>query len=168
MTEQAYSRIPLRRTDGSVRAYAVVDPEDFEQFGSFRWCLTGGYAVRSVWRDGKPFGLILHREILGLSRGDGHIVDHINRDKLDNRKVNLRVLTPEASLQNTSSRARSSSRYRGVRRSRSGRWEARAQMDKKFHYIGTFDLEIDAAKASARWRRDNMPFAVEDHPELLD
>lgn len=42
-------------------------------------------------KDGKQTSL--HRMVMGLTRGDGKHVDHINGDKLDNRRCNLRIIT---------------------------------------------------------------------------
>jgi len=167
MTESAYRRIPLHRADGSVSSYALVDPEDFDKFGSMAWHEgTIGYVTSSVVRGGRRMLVTLHREVMGLDRGDKELVDHINRNKLDNRRSNLRIVNPVVSLQNTSSRKGSKSRFRGVYRYR-GKWVAAAQLNKKSYHIGTFEDELDAGKAAARWRNEHMPFSNED-PELLN
>ncbi|GAH21431.1 unnamed protein product, partial [marine sediment metagenome] len=50
-------------------------------------------AVRGIRRGGKNIQIPMHRQILGLKPGDGKIVDHINRNPLDNRRVNLRIVS---------------------------------------------------------------------------
>lgn len=60
-----------------------------------RWYLDAtGYA-----RGGRS-DVRLHRAVLGLTPGDGLVVDHWSGDKLDNRRSNLRVVTQAANCQN--------------------------------------------------------------------
>lgn len=82
---------------------------------------------------GAPFG---HKEI-----------DHINGDRLDNRKENLRFCTRVQNEMNKPTSRLSSSGYKGVYRSRSGAWLARIQLKKKKIHLGTFDNKVDAARA---------------------
>ena len=81
-------RIPLiDGRDGSVVGHTLIDDAD-ARLADFTWRLgRTGYAVR--WRDGGT--IYLHREVLGLERGDGLEADHVNRDRLDNRRANLRA-----------------------------------------------------------------------------
>lgn len=90
--------IPLRARDGTVRAHAQVDDLDYQRLGSLRWSLHPlGYAVRRERRDERPRGgrrglVYLHREILKLDRRSPLAVDHVNRDRLDCRRENLRAI----------------------------------------------------------------------------
>lgn len=91
----------------------------------------------------------MHREILKVA--EGMLVDHINRDGLDNRKANLR---PATIAQNNRNRGmwskRKSSKYKGVNRTRQGRWSAGIKANGKSRYLGTFADEIEAAKTYDR------------------
>jgi hypothetical protein len=144
----AFRRIPL--TQGK---YAIVDPEDYERLARYKWHLNRGgqtfYAVRSVWVSGekKLKGQRMHREILKVE--DGLFVDHINRDGLDNRKVNLRAVTAmHNSWNNRKSRRKCWSRYKGVTlNKRQKKWVAQIQADGKIKFLGCFDDEIAAARA---------------------
>ena len=85
-------RIPLRARDGSVRAWAVVSPEDAD-LANKKWSLgAGGYAVRSQYVPGGPqLNFRLHRVVLErMGHGGAPMCDHINRDRLDSRRENLR------------------------------------------------------------------------------
>lgn len=90
--------IPLRARDGTVRAHAQVDDQDYQRLGSLRWSLHPlGYAVRRERRSERPGGgrrglVYLHREVLNVGRGEKKSVDHKNRDGLDCRRENLRLL----------------------------------------------------------------------------
>lgn len=90
----------------------------------------------------------MHRVILGLADDDPRRVDHGNRDKLDNRRANLRIATPE---QNGANRTKFrsgefSSAYKGVCRYR-GRWQAVIRVDGRLRRLGFFDDEGEAARA---------------------
>ena len=57
---------------------------------------------------------LLHRELLGLTKGDGVVVDHRNGDRLDNRRRNLYLTTRAKNAQNLEARDTTKSRMRGV------------------------------------------------------
>ena len=65
----------------------LVDREDFTKLSKFKWCLTNGYPSRrqniSV---NKSKIVYMHRIVMNTP--EGMITDHINGDKLDNRKKN--------------------------------------------------------------------------------
>ena len=67
---------------------AIVDNEDYEGLMSYKWCSVNGYAVRGKKIGGKVKLYFMHREI--LKPRDNEVVDHINGNKSDNRKANLR------------------------------------------------------------------------------
>lgn len=150
--------IPLYDNDGEVRAYALVD-DDMERFLSvWNWRLSpNGYAVRdSTRRSGKRM-IRMHRVIVGLDHGDEIETDHINRDRLDNRRENLRLVTRAQNTQNVPARKG----YRGVTQHTSGRWIARGSVNRKQVHIGVFDTELEAARAAEQWRSENMPHSIE-------
>lgn len=108
-----------------------VDPEDLDIVGNYTWRVDRmGYAVRSGWdktgqhhrsgceapQKGKGKIFKLHRLIAekhGIA-SPGEFVDHINRVKLDNRKINLRRVTPKQNAMNKGSSGRNKSGTRGV------------------------------------------------------
>jgi hypothetical protein len=94
-----------------------------------------GYAIAKS--GGKIFAM--HRLIIGAK--PGQIVDHINRDRLDNRLENLRIVDASLNALNRGARG-SSSKYKGVAKHKNG-WQV--CVNKK--YIGLFRSEQDAAKA---------------------
>lgn len=154
--------VPIHGRSG-VRAHAIVDDEDFEFVGSLRWNLaTRGYAQREQTIDGRPYLVLMHRMILGLRFGDGRESDHVNRNRLDNRRSNLRVVTRAQNAQNKTG-GWGSSRERGVYWDRQvGRWGACVGLNGKSNHIGHFDSEIDAAIAASDFRRKHLPYSNEE------
>lgn len=155
--------IPLLAKDGSIRGYAKVDAQDFDWLSQWTWRLAStGYAERGV-RDGGGYRKVqMHREVVG-SEAEGLQVDHINRDRADNRRSNLRVVTPAQQAQNQTPRARRSA-YRGVTEIRQGsywRWVARVQVGGQRRYLGVFTTEQAARDACVAARRELMPYAVD-------
>lgn len=158
-------QIPLRRRDGTVRAYALVDDSDFEGVSRYRWHLANGYVARDAPRPHRV-KILLHRELLGLAADDHREVDHRDRNPLNCCRSNLRVATRSLNGQNLPAQRDARSRFRGVTWDRKlGRWRAQVMLRRRNHFLGTFDSETDAAWAAQAFRDEHMPFALPD-PEL--
>jgi len=128
---------------------ALVDDEDYAELSKRKWCATrwyhSFYAVRHL---NKKSILPMHRAIMGLSLGDGKMIDHINRDTLDNRKRNLRVVTPSLNEYNKKKQSNNSSGYRGITWDKNrNKWQARVGIKGKLVFCGRFDNKIEAALA---------------------
>lgn len=155
-------RIPLRARGGEIRAYAVVDDADFDWLNRWPWHLDSGYAARMELRDGKRRPVRMHRQILGLGPGDKRQGDHINRDRLDHRRANLRVCTrgDADNRQNVGLYSTNTSGYRGVGWDKSrNKWMAYGHIDDKMHNLGRYDTAESAAEVAAAFRREHMPFS---------
>lgn len=161
----------------------MVDDEDYEFLNEFSWKYSKykkdrtGYAVRFEYikgtsskscKYGKKRRIQMHREILGLKKGDGKLTDHKNHNGLDNQKHNLRVCTHKENSKNKLSYKNSTSKYVGVcfikqniakkYTTKEGNekiypakeyfyWRATIENNGKRELIGNFKNEIDAAKA---------------------
>jgi HNH endonuclease len=101
-------RVPLWGRGGVLRGWALVDPDDGPTVLAHRWFLdTGGYAVANVRVDGGARTRPMYR--LLIAPPSGLDTDHRNRDKLDNRRINLRAVTHAENMMNvgpTAARAR--------------------------------------------------------------
>lgn len=138
--------IPL--TKGKV---ALVDDDDFAAFGEFSWSYSSaGYAVRSVYPESfrRPKTETLHRVI--MSAPPGLVVDHINGDRLDNRRENMRVCTIAQNCRNSRGRANRIEPYKGISRLSSGRWKATVFCDGTGYYLGVYDTPEEAGRAYDR------------------
>jgi hypothetical protein len=125
----------------------IVDDEDFDELSKYKWhCSSYGYAIRIIRIGLKRKTIWMHRLIVGTP--DGMDTDHINGNRLDNRRTNLRVCTTTQNVRNATKRENTSSRFKGVYWcKRVSKWMARVSLNSKGIYLGYFDDEIDAAKA---------------------
>jgi hypothetical protein len=126
---------------------AIVDDEDYELLNSHKWHYTiRGYARRHIPSpDGRGQKTIyMHRLIVNIP--EGKEVDHVNRDKLDNRKSNLRICTHSENQMNVKAKSNNSSGYKGVHwSSKYKKWIATIYKNGKQIYIGNFcDAETAA------------------------
>jgi len=151
---------PLRGRGNIIRGWALVDVEDWRLVAGYRWSLAGkGYAARYPAHGSTVY---LHREVLGLLPGHPLQGDHINGDKLDNRRSNLRPATPSLNRQNGHKWPGGTSTHRGVSWDRSrGLWRAQVGVERRYVYVEWFDDELEAARAVADARRRLQPGSPE-------
>lgn len=144
---------------GRHHGLALVDAEDHEAVTARAWYLhPGGYAYRTSRVGGRSYRLYLHRWLLGLERGDKRQVDHVNGNKLDNRRENLRLATPSQNSQNMA-RAPGPSGHRNVYWHRSGNWRVQVCVAGKRVSGGYFKELDEAVVAAGVLRQRLMPFA---------
>lgn len=132
---------------------AFVDDEDRERLSRCLWHInSGGYAVRHTSRRlGKPGVVLMHREIVEYAMGEpipeGCEVDHVDLDRLNNRRDNLRLVTRSQNQMNRRSYRGSASQYKGVSwHKKYGKWQVRAQANGKSVFLGYFADETEAAR----------------------
>jgi hypothetical protein len=100
----------------------IVDDLDVNLINSVNWwyCKTTGYVLTKVGSGRKNRKtMALHRFILGDPNCSA--IDHINRNKLDNRRSNLREVTDSENCKNKTKRKNTHSKYKGVSKNR-GKW----------------------------------------------
>lgn len=132
-----------------------VDDEDIELLKGINWYVNKkGYVVG--WCTVKKRIFRIHRVIMKVQNNTIPIIDHIDRNKLNNQKSNLRFCTHSENLKNQS--ASGKSKYLGVsirtakRKNKLGQINeyeyivAQIVIDGKLKYLGSFKNEIDAAK----------------------
>ncbi|MBI5119293.1 HNH endonuclease [Candidatus Poribacteria bacterium] len=127
--------IGLYNMSGKLVSRTVIDAEDLPKVHGRKWGLGGDGYPRTGAKGPK-----LHQVILGC-RG----VDHIDGDKLNNRKANLRPCNQTQNLANARV-GRNTSGLRGVSRQKNA-WVAQISASGKNHYLGRFRDKNQAALA---------------------
>lgn len=124
---------------------ALVDDSEYLCLAQWKWLYVGsGYAGRFVTANGKKSLVYLHRHL--LNPDPDQRVDHINGDRLDNRRDNLRLVTVRQNHQNRRCSSRSKSGYKGVCWHKAARkWDARITMQGVRVHLGYYS---DAEKAA--------------------
>jgi hypothetical protein len=139
------------------KAVALID-DDNAHLARYTW-RTDRYGY--VHRKAKGKRYYLHHIVIGRAP-EGSVCDHINRDKLDNRKDNLRHITQAANRQNVPAQARNKSGLRGVQIV-GGRFKA--YVGRKS--LGFFPSAEEAAQAASTYRREHLPFSTEGAHEIF-
>lgn len=121
---------------GRQELYAIVDDEDFKRVSEYKWHNCNAGALNS------SMGLLLHRFILNADDPKVFIY-HINGDKLDNRKSNLRIAP------NSRNRRVSKTGYIGVYKinGKTKTFGARITKYGVCQFLGAFKTPEEAAKA---------------------
>lgn len=139
----------IKLTHGKV---ALVDDEDYEWINKYTWCLLlTGYAgsASMIW-EYKTRGIaLMHRVILNVPKNQ--IIDHINRNKLDNRKSNLRIADPTGNNANKGLQTNNTLGYKGLKlkfyKDGTPKYEVIVRHKNIKHYIGVFKSKEEAALA---------------------
>jgi hypothetical protein len=121
----------------------IVDAEDSQKISKYAWYISQqGY----VMNDSIKKSTLLHRFI--MKANNGFVVDHINHNTLDNRKSNLRVVTPTENSMNQVLSKRNKSSVKGVFWNETNqKWLAYITFKRKRIYLGYFEDLNDAEAA---------------------
>lgn len=118
----------------------LVSEIDFEFLNSKKWWISNGYAISWDKREK------MHRLILKAKNGE--IVDHIDRNKLNNTRENLRIVNKEENVHNQKKRTNTKNNYKGTQFIKKlGLWQARCRIYGNDYFLGLYVNEISAAYA---------------------
>lgn len=137
----------------------LVDDEDFLRFGEFLWIAqSAGDGRYYAARREKNRILLLHREI--LSAPEVLLVDHRDRDSLNNQRDNLRFASKSQNAANSTKTPNLSSRFKGVchvpRVNKTNPWLAYIGKGQKRRYLKYHSTEELAAEAYNRAARETF------------
>ena len=145
--------LEVNDSNGGV-VYTLVDDDTYEWASAYKWKLSGakgsgGYVSRSTsyTKNGKRkcVTVFLHRLVMGDPKGME--VDHINHDKLDNRRESLRVAKKHLNAHN---RRIGKGEDRGVRELPNGKFFAEITVRGKRRRLGTHETKEAARRAYAK------------------
>lgn len=139
------------KVNNNGKYFAIVDDDLYDDLIKYNWSISSnGYAQRRIIKpDGKESTISMHRQIMNLTFGNSNCVDHINGNRLDNRKSNLRVCTHTENLHNSKLSKRNKSHAKGVFHQRveyetknslvcQHYWRASIMYNRKLIYLGLF------------------------------
>ncbi len=146
--------------------YTMVDPEDYPQLSKYNWLLARnrGNKCYAVCYEGKQ---ILHMHRMLMNAPKGLLVDHKDRNGLNNTKRNLRLATHSQNNCNRIISRPKSSKYRGVMYIKeTNKYRAGIAIKGEKIHLGLFTNEEDAAKAYDKAAKElHKDFAVLNFPE---
>lgn len=159
MTEPIRFTIARRGQDFAIQLSAA----DRDLLDGHRWRMNpSGYVQgRRAGEHGRT--LYLHRVVVARVLGrEPHEVDHVNGDRQDCRRENLREVEHRQNQQNRH-KVRSSTGVRGVFYDvRRHRFSAEAKLNGEHFHLGRFDTVAEAEAVVVAWRREHMPFSEID------
>jgi hypothetical protein len=138
-----YAEILLYDKYNNEVAKALIDLDDVEKIKNYKWGIgNGGYTINA------NNSILLHRFILNIKPKYGYVVDHINRNRLDCRKNNLRITTFKENSINRGTQSNNTSGVTGVSfEKRRNKWESHIKSNGKKKFLGYYDCIEDAIKA---------------------
>jgi hypothetical protein len=129
--------------------FAIVDNEDYNELMQWKWSYSGGYPVRKVQTSTGSKTYCMHRQI--MQPPDGYVVDHIDGNRLNNQRCNLRLCTmAQNAINRRPNLSKHSSPYKGVyyhKRRIANPWMARIKHNDIDLHLGVFPTAEDAARA---------------------
>lgn len=130
----------------------VCDIEDWEKYKKYTWSKNShGYAYARI-----NYKITLFHKIC-FPDGLSNMIDHINRNKLDNRKSNLRIVDYSQNNRNVSIKKNNKSGYTGVWfDKRNNKYSARIHSkDGKYLFLGYFDTAEEANKKIEKYKKEH-------------
>lgn len=121
----------------------LVDDADFEMLNQYTWRIhQRGYVVTNLSRKLGHKEVKMHRLITECPKGK--IVDHADRNKLNNQRNNLRITTNQMNTAN--SKPQGDRKYKGVY-DHYTKWKSVIGFEGKNIWLGSFNTPEEAALA---------------------
>ena len=88
-----YAKLILRVKDQKISGVVLIDKSKISKLKKYKWRLKDGYAVSQC----KGKTILIHRLLMNFPNKE---IDHIDRNKLNNRRSNLRAVTSKQNMNN--------------------------------------------------------------------
>jgi hypothetical protein len=138
-----YIKTGQKRSDAIRKLDVMVDDDDYEFLSQFSWQVDKHNSVNFHNKNGST---LMHRIIMKAKPHQE--IDHIDGNRLNNQKSNLRFATSSQNKINRGSRCDCKSGYKGVSwHNQRNKWTARIMVNKKYLSLGLHDDLLDAVKA---------------------
>lgn len=146
--------------------YFLIDEEDYDKIKNYSWYInTSGYVAITPAFRGKTDNKenLLHRYL--ISPGKENVVDHINHNRLDNRKHNLRICNTMQNNQNSIIRMNNTSDIIGIwYDNKNEKWASEIRVNKKKIWLGRYHNKKDAIVARLKAEKEYFgEFAPQQH-----
>lgn len=125
--------------------YLIVDEIDYARLSKYRWRIKFRRGNMVIYHSSASKRYYIGHEII-RNVPSGMVIDHINQNRLDNRRSNIRVCTVTENNRNKGVRKDNKSGYKGVR-SINGVYRAIIEASGKRYRLGVFRNKKDAARA---------------------
>ncbi|HBD95259.1 MAG TPA: hypothetical protein DC057_13920 [Spirochaetia bacterium] len=134
-----YAEIFLYNKNNIVIAKTLIDIEDVDKTIKFKWGFANGYVINVKNK------MFMHGFIMNFSPNKKNVIDHINRNRLDNRKKNLRIGNYQINAINKGKQSNNTSGFPGVSWDKyHNKYEAHIKLNGRKKFLGYFDLLDDA------------------------
>jgi hypothetical protein len=152
----------------------LVDDDVYHLYNKYKWYLTNGYVCYGEKDASFKSYERLHRIILGAKEGE--FIDHIDRNKLNNQRNNLRIVTQQQNCHNRGKIKNTKNKYKGVSFLKNiCLYQSRCRMMGQDFFLGYFKTEIASAYAYnkkaielSKFSSINyLPFSIEELEKLL-
>lgn len=141
------TQIILRDKCQNIKAIAIIDTEDKPKVENYKWYATDGYCVT------KGIDANNAIDIANVIFNDyEHKYDHANNNRLDDRKINLRIATSQENAMNMGKKCTNTSGFTGVQPQKqkkvfTGRWVANITYNYKSIWLGSYPSFDEAVLA---------------------
>ena len=154
-------KLPFKINKNTIGGYFFVDTDIYNLIKNRTFFLRNGYPYYHTAKHGGTLAhpkcghVYVHRLVMNFPVSK---IDHINRNKLDSRRKNLRLVTDSENAQNCNKHADNTSGYRNVTWDKSKKkWSVTICKNYKRHFVGRFD-DIEEANKQAILKRQQLGF----------
>ena len=145
IVEENIARIIIRDVKQEIKCESIIDSEDVDKIKKYKWYESYGYCVTKGidHNNGIDIANVIFNDF-------DNKYDHINHNRLDNRKINLRPVTSHQNAMNMGKKITNTSGVTGVRQEKTvklPRWIATITYNYKSYWLGSYETFDDAVKA---------------------